>query len=205
MKENLIFELGRKALLSPISIAMLLIILLVGFSGGAYVASSTKAAVNPNATANAPAMQVAALPPWTAVGSTGVVDEAAENIYAFGTTNLTYLGGSTAPIVARYNVTNTFDNGANPNIPGWTILEAGSTSPAGTTVTARLFRVTPCTGVQGLICTATNAGGGGPGCKFCQFPPNTIDFSQGLYYVEVTLTRTSTTTAPPSLWTLRIY
>lgn len=206
MRQNLMVERTGRSLLSPVSITLLMVILLAGFGGGAYVASSTKAAVAMPAAPATTTMQAAPMPPWTAIGSTGVVDEAAENIYAFGTTNLTYLGANAgAPVVARYNVTNTFDNGPNPNVPGWTTLEAGSTAPGGSTVTARLFRVNPCTGTQSLICPAINAGGGGPGCKVCTFPPNTIDFSQTLYYVEVTLTRSSSTVAPPSLWTLRIY
>jgi hypothetical protein len=59
---------------------------------------------------------------WTAVGSTGVVDESAAAIYAFGITNLTYLANSTTPIVARYNVTNTW--GAS-DTPPWKTLKMG--------------------------------------------------------------------------------
>ena len=65
--------------------------------------------------------------PWTAVGSTGVVDEASLNVFAFGTADIAFKAGAAGTVVvARYNVTNTFDNNANPNRPGWTTLEMGS-------------------------------------------------------------------------------
>lgn len=38
---------------------------------------------------------------WTAVGSTGKVDEASLAIHAVNTNNLTFLGGATGTIVAR--------------------------------------------------------------------------------------------------------
>ncbi|HSG40099.1 MAG TPA: hypothetical protein VLE27_10720, partial [Thermoanaerobaculia bacterium] len=61
---------------------------------------------------------------WTAVGSTGIIDEASLGIFQFGTTNLTYnAGGSLSPIIARYNVTNTW--GASDDTPPWTTLEMG--------------------------------------------------------------------------------
>lgn len=141
---------------------------------------------------------------WTAVGSTGVVDESAAGIYAFGTTNLTYLStsGSTAPIIARYNVTNTW---GVSDTPPWTTLEMGyfDSTPA-TSVRADLFQVDPCTGNQTLLCSVTSIDSTINTCARCSFSAG-INFATKLYYVQVTLTRTSGTVPPPSLFTLRIF
>ena len=143
--------------------------------------------------------------PWTAVGSTGVVDESSLSTFAFGTTEIGFKAGATSTkIVARYNVTNTFDNNANPNRPGWTTLEMGSNAPINTIVQARLFEVKVCDQSQTLICTATNRSSDHP-CAKCVLNNWAMDFSNHLYYVEVTLDRTSASNAPPSMYTLRIF
>jgi hypothetical protein len=141
---------------------------------------------------------------WTAVASTGVVDESATGIYAFGSTNLGYNGaGSLATIVARYNVTNTLGGGVSDN-PGWTLLELGyfDNSPM-SSVSATLFRVNPCTGAQALVCTVTSFDNAAATCNFCQFPPTTFNFAANLYYVEVKIGRSVNTVFPQAL-TLRI-
>jgi hypothetical protein len=156
----------------------------------------------------AAALFLAALPlaaqtgTWTAVGSTGVVDESAAGIYAFGSTNLTYLGASTAPIVARYNVTNTW---GMSDTPPWTTLEMGYfDNNAFSSVRADLFQVDTCTGRQTLICTVTSIDAASPTCNKCSFTP-AINFGISLYYVQVTLTHTASTVQVPQLFTLRIF
>jgi hypothetical protein len=141
---------------------------------------------------------------WTAVASTGVVDESATGIYAFGTTNLGYNGaGSLNPIVARYNVTNTLGGGVS-DTPPWTILELGFfDNNAGSSVAATLFRVNPCTGVQTAICTASSFDNAASACTFCQFPANTFNFATNLYYVEVKIGRNAVALNPQA-FTLRI-
>jgi len=141
---------------------------------------------------------------WTAVASTGVVDESAAGIYAFGSTNLGYNGaGSVAPIVARYNVTNTLGGGVS-DTPPWTILELGFfDNNVGSGVSATLFRVSPCTGVPTAICTASSFDNATSTCNFCQFPPTTFNFAANLYYVEVRVSRNAVALNPQAL-TLRI-
>jgi hypothetical protein len=145
----------------------------------------------------------AAMGTWTAVASTGVVDESATGIYSFGSTNLTYLGGSAsvAPIVARYNVTKTW---SSSDTPPWTTLELGyfDSSPL-STVRADLFQVDRCTGKQTLLCTFTSVDFTASTCGSCTFAP-TVNFANNLYYVQVTLSRTSATVVPQAL-TLRIF
>jgi hypothetical protein len=141
------------------------------------------------------------------------VDESAQGIFAFGTTDVGYSSttASTASIYVRYNVTNTFDNNPNPNQPGWKTLELGSLAPPGSEVRATFYRVKPCDGSRTRICTATNAGGGGPICETCDFPANfgPVDFSEYLYYVEVQMLRSLTPvggpSASPKAYTLRVY
>ena len=141
--------------------------------------------------------------PWTAVGSTGVVDEASFKNFAFGTTDIGFAASATGTVVvARYNVTNTFDNNANPNKPGWTTLEMGSNAPLNTIIEARLFQVKTCDQQQTLICTARNRSNDKP-CAKCTIQ-GTVDFTNNLYYVEVTLNRNSLNNQPPRMFTLRL-
>ncbi len=141
---------------------------------------------------------------WTAVASTGVVDESAFGIFAFGTTDLGYLSGSTSlnSIVARYNVTNTYGGGVS-DLPPWTTLELGSINPStASSVTATLFQVDPCTGTQVQLCSVTSGVSTTGVCRTCQFTTG-INFASKLYYVQVVIARSSAGLQPRAL-TLRI-
>lgn len=141
--------------------------------------------------------------PWTAVGSSGVVDEESLKNFAFGTSDIAFVAGATGTVVvARYNVTNTFDNNANPNKPGWTTLEMGSHAPLNTIIEAKLYQVARCDQQQTLLCTARNRSNDTP-CAKCTIN-GTIDFTNNLYYVEVTLNRNSTQNPSPRMFTLRL-
>lgn len=151
-----------------------------------------------------------ALPPglqadhWTAVASTGTVDEAAEAFYAFAPnpTTLGYLAGSMSilPVVARYNVTNT----SGLDIATWNTLELGYFDNAnGSAVTAQFFEVDRCTGQRTLICQVTSVNAAAASCVSCSFDA-TIDFANFLYYVEVTITRNNSNLQPTAN-TLRIF
>jgi hypothetical protein len=145
---------------------------------------------------------------WTSVASTGAIDGSSLGFFTFAGPSLTYLGGSTslAPVIARYNVTNTFDNNANPDMPGWTAFELGYNA-AGlppNAVSATLFQVDPCTGTQVVICTANSLAGAVNACAVCTFPPTTFDFSRHLYYIQVTLNRPAINLFPTAK-TLRIF
>ena len=142
---------------------------------------------------------------WTAVGSTGTVDPT--QVAQFGVFNGTRLGfnpagGSNAgTLTVRFNVTNTYGGGVS-DVPPWTTLEVGAVnSSAFDPVAATLYKVNPCTGARTAICTATNTVGSS--CAVCTFAAGTINFGANLYYVEVTISRT-TGTGNPQLSTLRI-
>lgn len=145
---------------------------------------------------------------WTAVGSTGTVDPASPLWGVFGGTRLGFSasGGSSAgTIVSRFNVTNTY-GGFDDDSPPWTTLEVGAVNTSVfDTVTGRLYRVDPCSGTRTLICTATNSSASSSGaCTSCTFSNTTFNFGNFLYYVEVSITRT-TGTGTPQHATLRIF
>ncbi|HXO22064.1 MAG TPA: hypothetical protein VOA87_19275 [Thermoanaerobaculia bacterium] len=143
---------------------------------------------------------------WTAVTSTGAIDSTSLGIYFFNGAVLTFPpgSGSLGTIVARYNVTNTFDNNANPDMPGWTTLEFGYSNPgAFGAVNATLFQVDPCNGAQVTLCTVNALAGATNTCSTCTFTA-AMDFSRHLYYVLVRITRpASTVTASAN--SLRIF
>lgn len=190
---------GRKFLfVSLIICLMFAAVLLSPLGSKRLVATRTEAA------AVAPEPFQAVRSPWTAVGSTGVIDEASANFYAFGAADIGFRPGSPGTLItARYNVTNTFDNNSDPNFPGWTTLEMGSNAPINTMIEARLFRIKTCDITPQLLCIARNRSNDFP-CARCTIP-TPIDFTSNLYYVEVVLDRTAATTSLPRMYTLRIF
>jgi hypothetical protein len=138
---------------------------------------------------------------WTSVCSAGAIDESGFGRFVFSNSSLTFATGATGPVSARYNVTNT----STSNIPPYTTLELGSldTSTFGS-VHATLYEVTPCTGAITAICTVTSTTQATADCNTCTFPNTTFNFSTNLYYVLVTLLRTSSN-ATIRANTLRIY
>lgn len=169
-------------------------------------AAGTRAGTAPPAAPTAPAPAQQTMRPWTALASTGVVDEAALNHYAFDASSFSFRVGSTSnSITERFNVTNTYDNNADPNVPGWTTLELGWTIPATTTGSAALWKVDPCTGEKTLACGMSNFGEGGPMCSICTMSSTQIDFTSNLYYIEVRLGRPTGSALLPRIDTLRLY
>ncbi len=139
---------------------------------------------------------------WTAVASTGTMDESATGLFQFNGPILSYLPASpsVAPLVARYNVTNT----SGLDKPAWTTLELGYLDlNAASGVQARLIQVTPCNGAQQVLCTVVSSDSPSATCKRCEFSTQ-VDFTSFLYYVEVTLTR-QTPGVNPAAITLRVY
>lgn len=140
---------------------------------------------------------------WTAVASSGDIDEAALGIFSVNGASLQHQGASLTNIFARYNVTNTFGGGLT-DLPPWSTLELGTfdnTAQGG--VRATLFQVDPCTGNLVALCTVGSEDATAPTCQKCSFTPQ-IDFNKFLYYVEVIIFR-SNGAVFPSARTLRIY
>ena len=99
---------------------------------------------------------------------------------------------STGTVVMRYNVTNTYGSGTSKT-PPWTTLWSSFTDDSSlASVTVKLFQVDKCSNTETQICSITSTDGSLPQCDSCAFASNTFDFANNSYYVEVTLSRSST-------------
>ena len=202
MRQNHHAPQRRNATRLGLLLVSALALLLLASAAARGPAASTPE-TTPGATATEPAAQV--LPkPWTALGSTGAVDEGSLNLYATVSSEMGFKTGVAGNIlIARYNVTNTFDNNANPNRPGWRTLEMGSVAPTNVIIEAKLFQVRACQTAQVLLCTARNRSNDFP-CARCDLSATPVDFTNNLYYVEVTIDRTGAPAALPRVVTLRL-
>jgi hypothetical protein len=192
MRNNLIKNYWRLAAVAFITI----------LASAAIIAQLAAVPAGLSPTARAAALQV--IYPWTAVASTGVVDEAGLRLFEFKGPSVTYRLGANLhdPLLLRYNVTNPsrFDP-----IPGWTTLELGSSVPVpGSFVVATLIRVDTCTGQEVELCSTVNNGSNGPICTTCNFAANDVDYTNHLYYVRLVLNG-GDNPPPPSAHTLRLY
>lgn len=203
MQRNQLFERARKALLHPFVLG-LLVAMLLGISGSRLSQAGATNASADGGTESAPAAPQIPARPWTAVASTGAIDEASLPHFVFGAAAATPSALGFNPnsafllLEARYNVTNTFDNNANPNVPGWTRLELIAEAPGASTVTAALYRIERCTGKilsptpnQPLapLCSVQITNQAASTCATCTFVPALVDFTQYLYFVDVKFSR----------------
>lgn len=142
---------------------------------------------------------------WNAAGSTGIVDEGtiAAGNFAFTGTNAHFLIGTAGQIVLRFPVTNTYGS-ATSTIPPWTTLEmAAIDNGMNGFVRARLIQVDRCSNVETTVATVISPDGNG--APFCStIPVAGIDFSQFIYYIEVTIARANIN-AQASLQSLALF
>lgn len=147
-------------------------------------------------------LSASAQPDWTRVGSTGTMDEAPANAFQVNGAALFQATGSTATVVARFNV----DNVSNqfPLAPWNTLEMTAQDGTAQGAVTATLFRVPRCTGTSVAVCTVGSTDAiAGPTCTRCTFGAP-LDFANNSYYVQVTITR-MTAAVTPALFNLRLF
>ena len=143
---------------------------------------------------------LAASPPWTAVGTTAVIDESSVSLYAL---TPPVIGFSAAPnigvINAYFNVTDTSATGS----PTWDTLEisAFDNNPQ-SQVSATLFRLDKCNGTVTAICTAISADSAAVSCARCAI--NSLDFALYDYYITVSIYR-SNSALTPRLYGVRLY
>lgn len=142
----------------------------------------------------------AAAPPWTAAGTTAVIDESSVPLYAL---TPPYLGFSSSAgigvINAYFNVTDTSATAS----PDWDLLELSyfDNHPQ-SQVSATLYRLDRCNGTVTAICTATSVDAGATTCARCS--PSPFNFLLYNYYVTVSIYRSSTALAP-KLYGVRLY
>lgn len=141
---------------------------------------------------------------WTAVGSSGNIDEASLGIFGVNGPALHHAGAATGTVFARYNVTNTLGGGFT-DAPPWNTLEMTYfDNSASSVVSAVLLQVDRCTGAQTVLCNVSSVDFGSNTCKTCNFPAGSINFATSLYWVEVRMSR-STSAVTPQLIGLRIF
>lgn len=140
---------------------------------------------------------------WTAVASTGDIDESSNATFSVNGPNLSHAPAATGTVTVRYNVTNTYGGGFD-DTPPWSTFELGYFDNSTlSSIRATLYRVDPCTGNQIILCSFTTNDSAVSTCQTCPITAG-FDFSQYLYYVELLVNR-STTAVTPIAKTLRIY
>lgn len=144
---------------------------------------------------------LAASPPWTAAGTTAVIDESSVSLYAL---TPPYIGFSAAPntgvINAYFNVTDT----SATAFPGWNTLEISAfDNHPQSQVSATLYRLDKCNGTVTALCTATSADSAQVTCARCAFN-SPLDFTLYDYYVTVSIYRSSSALTP-RLYGVRLY
>jgi hypothetical protein len=142
----------------------------------------------------------AATIPWTAAGTTAVIDETSVPLYAMNPPYISFNGSGVGLITAYFNVTDTSATG----FPGWNTLQLSYfDNAAPSQVTAKLYQVDKCDGTQIQLCFVAGFDSATNTCNSCSFT-QFIDFNRYEYYVLVTLYR-ATTALDPKLFAVRIY
>ncbi len=144
---------------------------------------------------------LAASPPWTAAGTTAVIDEASVPLYALTPPFIGFSGTAGSGIITAYfNVTDTSAMAS----PSWNTLEISALDNSSQSyVSASLFRLDKCNGSVTLLCGVTSTDYASPICSRCTFN-NPIDFTLYDYYVTVNIYRSNPALAP-RLYGVRIY
>jgi hypothetical protein len=145
-----------------------------------------------------PAM--AATIPWTAAGTTAVIDEGSVSLYALTPPYLGFNANGVGVITAYFNVTDTSATG----FPGWTTLQLSYfDNAAPSQVTAALYRVDKCDGSFVQLCFVAGFDSAVNTCNSCSFT-QIIDFNRYEYYIHATLYRASTA-LQPKLFAVRLF
>lgn len=136
------------------------------------------------------AFPAAAQMDWSMIGSGGEIDESSLTLYEYSGARLQFKSGQTGTITVRYPVT-AYGN-TNGLQPPWDILRLTAIDDSASgSVTAKLISVDECSGAEEEMCSVSGGGAPNPSCAICIFPPD-IDFQTYSYYVEGTVTRSST-------------
>jgi hypothetical protein len=126
---------------------------------------------------------------WGVPGSVGIIDESSTSLYEFSGSSLKFKSGQTGTIVARYPIYSPVSQD-----PMWTRIAVAYAGPG---VTVRLVQIPRCLRYENTIATQAFTGTDNDSCDPLNIS-HTWDFWNYSYYVEATLTR-STTSANPQL------
>jgi hypothetical protein len=145
---------------------------------------------------------LAASPPWTAAGTTAVIDESSVPLYALTPPYLGFNGTGLGVINAYFNVTDT--SGAGTGVTTWNTLQISYfDNSIQSQVWATLYQLDKCNGTVTPLCTVTSVDNAANVCKECSFS-NVIDFNRYDYWVTAFLYRSSTA-LQPKLFGVRIF
>lgn len=143
---------------------------------------------------------MAATIPWTAAGTTAIIDETSVPLYALTPPYLGFNASSVGQITAYFNVTDTSATG----LPGWTKLQLSYFDNAiPSQVTATLYRLDKCDGTTLQLCMVSSPDSAVNTCNTCTFT-HVIDFNRYEYYIVGTLYR-AINTLDPKLIALKLY
>jgi hypothetical protein len=145
---------------------------------------------------------LAASPPWTAVGTTAVIEDSSVPLYDLSPPYLHFNANGVGVINAYFNVTDT--SGSGTGITTWNTLQMSYFDNAiPSQVSATLYQLDRCNGTVTPLCTATSSDASTNVCKSCNFT-NIIDFNRYDYWVTAVLYR-AVNTLDPKLFGLRIF
>ncbi|MES1239976.1 MAG: hypothetical protein ABUT39_00005 [Acidobacteriota bacterium] len=138
--------------------------------------------------------------PWTAAGTTAVIDESSVPLYALTPPYIGFNGSGVGVITAYFNVTDTSGTG----LPGWSTLRISYfDNAAPSQVSAALWQVDKCDGTQVQLCFVAGFDSATNTCHSCSFT-QIIDFNRYEYYIQAQLYR-ATTALQPKLFALRLF
>lgn len=145
---------------------------------------------------------LAASPPWTAVGTTAVIDETSVPLYELNPPYIHFKAGAVGVINAYFNVTDT--SGAGTGVTTWNTLQISYfDNAAPSQVSATLYQLDKCNGTVTPLCTVIGPDVTANSCKECTFS-NVIDFNRYDYWVTAVLYRSSSA-LDPKLFGVRIF
>lgn len=126
---------------------------------------------------------------WGVPASVGDIDDASQSLYDTDGPTLKFKTGQTGTIVARYPLFSPVSQD-----PGWTDLGVNYT---GAGVSAKVVGMLYCNKFTSTIASEALPTGESNWCEGVAIPSTHVwDFTQWTYYVEVTLTRSTTATDP---------
>jgi hypothetical protein len=131
---------------------------------------------------------------WSSVGSTGQVDPTSVP-HGFTGSDIHHAPAATGPIVARYQVTNTFGSSAS-FIPPWRFFMASFVdNSAAAAVSFRVFEISRCENHETTLCEIRSIDAPGEQCAECKLI-KPMDFSLNTYFIEVRMNRTAVVPSP---------
>lgn len=133
-------------------------------------------------------------PVWTGAACAFVPDDISITSYDLTDCSFKQEGATLSPVIARCNVTNPLDSGANP---GWTTMEISfvdTSAAAGNFVNVQLWKKSCTTGLASVVATCSSDAfppAAVAQCKTCLFA-HVFDFFENAYYIRAIVDRSIT-------------